>query len=120
MRENLLSVDSYNKATQLTKQQGNYYNLIRLFIMEKGTNPLFPAMGIGLRSKYRFINEDDIPELQEESKDQIDTYLPELSIENIDISIDDDRGLTITVSSSEGEDYTITEDNLSSIIVDDE
>ncbi len=116
MRENLLSVDSYNKATQLTKKQGNYYNLIRLFMMNKGTNPLFPAMGIGLRSKYRFITEDNIPELQEVAKEQIDTYLPELSIENIEIEVNDEKGIHITVSSADGTDYNINEDNLSSII----
>lgn len=110
MNEYLLSKDNYNKPKKITGKKAEYYAIIKLLLTNKGTNPLFPEMGIGLVQRYRYMTEDDIPTLEEETKDQITRYLPELLIDNVSYEIDDSN-LRINISSSETEtNYIYTSD----------
>lgn len=109
MNEYLISVDNYKKPKVISGNKGNYYFILRLMIMEPGTNPLFPLMGLGLRRRARFITEDEIPDIQIELNKQIETYLPDLMITNISIEMDN-GALRITISSDE-EQYNYSSDD---------
>lgn len=50
--------------------------LVRLLLMTPGTNPLYPTMGVGLGTRYRFISADDIDIIRAEIERQMDLYLP--------------------------------------------
>lgn len=109
MNEYLISVDNYKKPKVVSGNKGNYYFILRLMIMEAGTNPLFPLMGLGLRRRCRFITEDEIPDIQIELNKQIETYLPDLMITNISMEMDNGT-LRITISSDE-EQYNYSSDD---------
>ena len=108
MNEYLLSVDNYNKPKKVSGKKAEYYAILKLLLTNKGTNPLFPDMGVGLVQRYRYMSEDDLSILEEETKDQITRYLPELLINEVNFQIIDGE-LNITVSSSETKtNYTYT------------
>ena len=102
MNEYLLAVDNYNKPSKITGKKAEYYLIMKLLIMVKGENPLFPAAGLGLIQNYRYCTEDDIPQLEEDINDQMTTYLPTLLIDNVSVSLEDGN-LIISISSSENE-----------------
>ena len=99
MNEYLITVDNYKKPKVIRGNKGNYYMILRLMLMEPGTNPLFPLMGLGLRSKSRFVDEDQIQELKVKLDQQINMYLPDLIVNNIKMEMDDNKQLRITISS---------------------
>lgn len=76
MKEYLLTTNEYKEPRVAEGSEAYAILLTRLFLMEPGTNPLHPGMGVGLGPKYRFISEDDMPILQSLIQDQVNTYLP--------------------------------------------
>ena len=76
MHEYLLSTNKYKKPYALTDKDALSVLIIRLLLMEPGTHPLHPEMGIDLIGRYRYCSKDDIPQLQNEIESQIETYLP--------------------------------------------
>lgn len=65
--------------------------IIRLILVEKGTYPDHPDMGVGIRSRYRFAFESELTSLQEDIETQITTYLPEVSPVTVKVSLENDR-----------------------------
>lgn len=99
-KEYMLSVDSLSKPKVLQGQEAIATLLIRLLLLNPGSNPLHPDMGVGLE-KYRYCI-GKIDELKSNIQTQMDTFLPEFSysdvqliedgaqkICNIEITIDD-------------------------------
>jgi len=98
-REYLLSVNIYNEPAKADQQSAIALLLIRLILLEPGSDPLHPLMGVGIR-KYRYAL-NQLEELQKRIEDQIATYLPEYQnatvalirtpdkLCNIEITIDD-------------------------------
>lgn len=98
-REYLLSVNIYNEPAKADQQSAIALLLIRLILLEPGSDPLHPMMGVGIR-KYRYAL-NQLEELQARIEDQIATYLPEYQnatvalirtpdkLCNIEITIDD-------------------------------
>lgn len=77
MKEYLLSTNVYLEP-EIAKDADAYaILLVRLLLLEPGTNPLHPDMGVGIGPKYRFILDSDIPLLQSRIQSQISTYMPE-------------------------------------------
>lgn len=100
MNEYLLSVDNYNKPTKVTGKKAEYYVILKLLLTKKGSNPLFPDMGVDLPRRYRYIQEDKLPVLEQDIYDQISTYLPELLINTVQLTLEN-KELKLKVSSSE-------------------
>lgn len=75
MKEYLLTTNEYLEPKVIEGSEAYGTLLMRLFLLEPGTNPLHPGMGIGLH-KYRYITEDMMPTLQTLIQDQVNTYLP--------------------------------------------
>lgn len=84
-KEYLLSINEFIQPKVLKKDQAAYTDIIRLFLLEPGTNQTHPEMGIGIRSRYRFSDTSEISKLQREVKDQLEIYLPNLLIMNVQI-----------------------------------
>lgn len=76
MKEYLLSTNEYKEPRVAEGSDAYGILLTRLLLLEPGTNPLHPGMGVGLGPKYRFISEDDMPMLQTLIQEQVNTYLP--------------------------------------------
>lgn len=72
-REYLLSVNEYNKPAELTGKEAIALLITRLILLNPGSDPLHPDMGVGLE-KYRFaLTRQD---LEKRIQEQIQTYIP--------------------------------------------
>ena len=100
-REYLLTIDSFNRPVVVEDKEAVATLIMRLLLLNPGSDPLHPEMGVGLIN-YRFaLNKEE--ELQHRVDTQLQTYLPDISqnaiveikkIEpdklcNIEITIDD-------------------------------
>jgi phage baseplate assembly protein W len=76
------------REQQVLYDENAYAQMIkRLLLMRKGTYPSIPDMGIGI-STYRFQDVDRLVagDLRNAIQDQINTYIPSLPLEKIDIA----------------------------------
>lgn len=84
-KEYVLSINEFVQPKVLSGDQAAYIDIIRLFLLDPGTNQTHPEMGIGIRSRYRFSDTSQISTLKEEVKTQMQTYLPNLLTINVQI-----------------------------------
>lgn len=94
-REYVFSTDSFNKPTVVEDQPAVGLRLLELIMMEPGSNPLHPDMGVGIRN-YRYgIN--TLTDLEKRIGDQIRTYLPMYQLENVALIRTPDKILNIEI-----------------------
>lgn len=105
-KEYLMSINEFVQPKVLKGEQAAYTDIIRLLLLEPGTNQTHPDMGIGIRTRYRFSDSSEISDLQTEVKSQMNTYLPSLMVMDVQIQA---YGTTIAIfiSSSSDEVYGI-------------
>ena len=72
-REYLMSVDVYNRPIAVDGKEGIALNILRLILLEPGSDPLHPEMGVGLK-KYRYAL--TMGDLEKRIQEQMETYLP--------------------------------------------
>lgn len=84
-KEYVLSINEFMQPKVLSGDQAAYTDIIRLFLLDPGTNQTHPDMGIGIRTRYRFSDASEISKLREETKIQMQTYLPNLLIMDVQI-----------------------------------
>ena len=82
-REYLFSVNEFNEPAKVENKSAVALLLVRLIMMDPGSDPLHPDMGVGIR-KYRY-GLDNLDELQKRVEDQIQTYLP--NFQNADVTL---------------------------------
>lgn len=86
MEAYLLSLNDFGMPKVLDGTDAMYTNLVYLILLEKGKFQSHPDMGVGIRSRYRFNNDENfLQDLQKDITDQISQYLPELSM--LDVSV---------------------------------
>lgn len=79
MNEYLLRTDKFGKPAVASDNMALNILICRLIIMEPGSNRLHPEMGVGIRSRYRESDVEDLDNLEEEIKVQIENFLPGFS-----------------------------------------
>ena len=77
------------EGTQTVKEQIKS-NLINVLLTEKGERPYEPNFGVGLKS-YLFESNIDTSLLEEAINNQIDIYIPEISIQNVQVDFSPDE-----------------------------
>lgn len=97
IQEYLLSLDQFQNPKVLKDKDAIYILLIRILLLEKGTIQSHPDMGIGIISRYRYIEVEKLPELKNDILYQIATYLPQLQGINVEVSYSDDQELIIDI-----------------------
>ena len=97
-REYTLSTNSFKKPRVLTGKPAIATLLVRLILLEPGTDPNHPEMGIGLVSKYRFLTEELALDLMDDIKKQVSLYLPELQCTNVEIGYSSEKIAIIKVT----------------------
>ena len=97
-REYTLSTNSFKKPRVLTGKPAVATLLVRLILLEPGTDNNYPEMGIGLVSKYRFLTEELATDLIENIKSQVATYLPELQCTNVEISYSPEKAVILKIT----------------------
>lgn len=88
--EPILSIGVDNKPIVLKKEDKDTMLLIRLILMEPGLNQLFPDMGVGLVSRFRFSRDIDMDSLSNTIKTQIEKYLPQFTLTDVRCKLGDD------------------------------
>ena len=89
LREHTISLNEFNRPTILLDQDATCLKLVQLILLEKGTFPTRPDMGLGIVSRYRYSSSEDLEQLKADMEEQMTTYLPELIATEIAISESD-------------------------------
>lgn len=82
--EYTMSINNIQRPRIVKGHDAIYILLVRLALLDPGTNQAFPDMGLGLRTKYRYALEDKLTEMVSDYRNQIETYLPSLNL--VDLS----------------------------------
>lgn len=101
--EYFLGLDEFNHPKIYTDQHAIYILLIRLILLEPGTYPNKPNMGVGLVSKYRYSVTEDLTSLKEDIQNQIDTFLPEFNQSEVKVEYTENKEISIAISLGEYE-----------------
>ena len=83
-KEYCLSLDNFNRPAELNGGEAVAYLIARLIMLEPGSDPLHPTMGVGLVSRYRYSTK--MEELKNDIKNQISIWLPDF-VSDTDISL---------------------------------
>lgn len=95
--ERLLTTDVFKQPKVVTDKEAISVLLIRLILLEPGTFSTRPEMGVGLVSKFRYMDESNLSELKKEIRNQITKYLPMFQAVDVGLSMDQDKQLTIEI-----------------------
>ena len=95
-KEYLLSVDPFRRPKVLTKQQAIAMNLLHLILLDPGSDPLHPEMGVGIRD-YRYAMGKE-EELRERVEDQISRFLPCYPSANVELNYMPDHTINIEIT----------------------
>ena len=97
-REYLLTVDQFSNPQVVEGKSAIALLLSRLILLEPGSDPLHPEMGVGIR-RYRFnSNKDNLQSLQNIIEKQVDTYLPTFQGSEVQLILNDDKTMNINIT----------------------
>lgn len=95
--EYFLGTNEFNRPTVWTDVDATYVLLIRLILLEPGTYPNHPRMGVGLVSRYRYAKADELNNLKNDIQNQIATYLPQFSSIDVELTLTNTKDLYIQI-----------------------
>ena len=88
MNEYLLDVDKRHQPKVFTKYEGDRINVFRLIMLEPGTFPTHPTLGVGLVSRWRFRDVDTIKSsLASTIEAQLKDFMPQLIDPQVTVTI---------------------------------
>lgn len=92
-KELSIGIDNFNKPAQLSGKDA-WINLITtLLFMKKGTYPTDPEMGCELQKyEYGFMESTVFDKIENEIRDQITTYLPDIPLNSIRVTSESSNG----------------------------
>ena len=102
MEAHVLSLNDFNMPKVFNASDSAYVYIIYIILLEPGKYQSHPNMGVGIRSRYRYNNDDNfLIDLQSDIAKQITTYLPELSDVSVSLT-HNDHVLGIIIDTSTG------------------
>lgn len=101
--EPVFSIDpTMNRPIEYKDKDGAILLIMRLILLEPGTFETHPDCGVGLISKYRYIQDLDVSELEGRIQTQIETYLPMFTSVSVSIKINNtDKTLNIYINTDQ-------------------
>ena len=115
MKEHVLSLNDFNMPKVFNESDSAYVLIIRLLLLEPGKFQSHPEMCVGIRSRYRFNNDENfLMNLQNDIKKQIDKYLPELSATDVTIT-SNNKVLGIIINTADGA-YVVSYDTTTDVM----
>lgn len=102
LKEYVIGTNDFNQPEEYLGKKAVGLLVERLLLLEPGTDPMRPEMGVGLVSKYRYMFPDKLNELKNNVADQLERYLFPYQTVNIKFSTKD-KELTIDITV---DDYT--------------
>lgn len=110
-REYTLGTNNFKRPVIYEGKKAIGVVLVRLLLMNPGSDPLHPLMGVGIPVKFRYMMEDNLTALRTEMTRQISTYIAPYSNIEVNLRIND----KVLEVSAYIDDYTysyeISEDN---------
>ena len=98
LKEYVIGTDDFKQPEEYIGKKAVGLLIERLLLLEPGTDPLRPEMGVGLVSKYRYMFPDKLNELKNNVADQLERFLFPYQTVNIKFIVDDhELTLDITV-----------------------
>ena len=91
VKEYFLSVNKFDEPTQVLDAQAIQTLIIRLLLMNPGESDINPEAGVGLYTRWRYCDADDLPQLQSMIQDQINTYIPILLGSEVKVELSDEE-----------------------------
>ena len=98
LRDYLLDLDPFKKPKVIGNEEAMATLLTRLIMLEPGTNPLYPEMGVGIVSKYRFLGKNRENDLKKDITEQIEKYFPDAMQQNIEFVYNEDNTMNIEIT----------------------
>ena len=95
-REYLISTNKFKNPRVMNNHEAICMLLLRLILLEPGSDPLHPEMGVGI-VKYRY-GMNTLNDLKARVKNQIDTYLPCFPASKVELEITDDHLCNILIT----------------------
>lgn len=90
LKEYSMSVNDFNQPAEAKGKKAIGVLLVRLLLMEKGTDPMRPDMGVGIVSRYRYMFPEDCTTLENDIRDQLQRFLtPYANISVIEATVVD-------------------------------
>lgn len=88
MNEYVLGCNKKQEAKVFSGIEGDKLNVVRLILLEPGTYPTHPRMGVGLVSKYRYKDCESIKAtLANDIRLQLQQYMPHLIDPKVNVAI---------------------------------
>jgi hypothetical protein len=95
-KEYTLTVNSLNRPEVLEDKEAIAMLLVRLILLEPGSDPLHPEMGVGIVN-YRYAM-GRLEELKKRVEEQINQYLPCFPTASVKLEITDDKLCNILIT----------------------
>lgn len=95
-REYLLSTDAFKTPKVLKNQEAIAMLLLRLILLDPGSDPLHPDMGVGIR-QYRYAMGKE-EELKTRIREQMNQYLPCFPAGNVELEVTSDKLINIKIT----------------------
>lgn len=95
-REYLLSTDAFKTPKVLKNQEAIAMLLLRLILLDPGSDPLHPDMGVGIR-QYRYAMGRE-EELKARIREQMNQYLPCFPAGNVELEVTSDKLINIKIT----------------------
>lgn len=95
----LASVNNFKEPTKVEGKAAIGIMIVQLFLMEPGSDPLHPDMGIGIKN-YRYTM-DTLSKLENRINNQIETYIPDFQNSNINLIVMPDKSVNVEISSDD-------------------
>lgn len=99
--EHSLSVNDFKEPRDYKDAQAIFVLIKRLILLNPGTYPNHPDMGVGLIRYWRHSNMEDTTALQVKIREQIETYLPSLSLYDVSLNKKSNNELSIIIKVGE-------------------
>jgi hypothetical protein len=110
MQAHVLSENAFKMPKVFESSDAAYIHIIYIIYLEPGKFQSHPTMGVGIRSKYRYNNDENmLQDLKSDIKYQIEHFLPELEPIDITVGVLKNHSLGIIINTGDGA-YTLEYD----------
>ena len=111
LKEYVLNTDDFKQPEEYIGKRAVGLLVLRLLLLEPGTDPIRPEMGVGLVSKYRYMFPDRMDELKKNISDQLMTYL--VPYQNVAIEMwEEDHELRMNITIDDNVYKYVTEEQM--------
>ena len=98
MEAHVLSLNNFNTPKVFKGELAEAVHIVYLILLDKGKCQTHPDMGVGLHTEYEWNNDENVLyTLQNEIQRQIETFLPDVTVNDIQLTLTDDHVLGIII-----------------------